>query len=233
MNPVRALVLTLAWLGVATSASAATLGFEDMAAPPALTSATGLSFANGGSSVYGGVTWDSRFTVVGDGYRVDTVTPGPLFGVPHAGHYFVTNQGAGAGNDGLSIDTSMVLTGAWFGRNEYYGYGAGADQITIHALSGASVLASVLFDLPELLPGLPEVLSFVDTSSFATLSGITGYRIDRRELGAASGNWVADDFTFVAARAVPEPATIWLTLGALASLAMGVRRRVGAVSGFR
>jgi hypothetical protein len=73
----------------------------------------------------------------------------------------------------------------------------------------------VVFDLPELLDGLPEVMTFVDTSSFSALAGITGYRIDRRELGTLSGNWVADDFTFVAARDLPEPGTVWLLLGAL------------------
>lgn len=72
----------------------------------------------------------------------------------------------------------------------------------------------MVFDLPELLPGEPEPLGFVDTSVFATLSGITGYRIDRRELGAPfGGNWVADDFSFVAATAVPEPPA-WALLAA-------------------
>lgn len=218
-------LVVLLWAGV--SAQAALVTFDDLGAPPPVDSATGLFFANGASSSYGGVTWDSRFTVVGDAYRVDTATPGPLFGLPHSGHYFVTNQGDGAGNDGLTLSTTMVLTGAWFGRNEYYGFGAGADQVTIRALSGATVLASVVFDLPELLAGLPEVMSFVDTSSFATLAGITGYRIDRRELGTLAGNWVADDFTFVAARDLPEPATVWLLLSALllSVVARPVRRQ--------
>lgn len=214
-------VAVMFWAGASAQAALAT--FDDLGAPPPVDSATGLFFANGASSTYGGVTWDSRFTVVGDAYRVDSGTPGPLFGLPHSGHYFVTNQGAGASNDGLFIDTTMVLTGAWFGRNEYYGFGAGADQVTVHALNGATVLASVVFDLPELLAGLPEVMSFVDTSSFAALAGITGYRIDRRELGTLSGNWVADDFTFVAARDLPEPAAAWLVLSAL--LLVGVVRQ--------
>lgn len=213
MKALGKLVSVTAMILACASAHAALATFDDLVAPPALDSATGLFFANGASSSYGGVTWDSRFTVVGDAYRVDTSTPGPLFGLPHSGHYFVTNQGAG--NDGLLINTTQVLTGAWFGRNEYYGYGAGADQVTIHALNGSTVLASVVFDLPELLAGLPEVLSFVDTGSFMALSGITGYRIDRHELGTESGNWVADDFNFVAARDVPEPATLGLLLGAL------------------
>lgn len=227
MKTLRQLVSLIALLWAGVSAHAALVTFDDLGAPPPVDSATGLFFANGASSSYGGVTWDSRFTVVGDAYRVDTATPGPLFGLPHSGHYFVTNQGDGAGNDGLTLSTTMVLTGAWFGRNEYYGFGAGADQVTIHALSGATVLASVVFDLPELLAGLPEVMSFVDTSSFTTLAGITGYRIDRRELGTLAGNWVADDFTFVAARDLPEPATVWLLLSALllSVVARPVRRQ--------
>ena len=215
MQTLKKLISLGALLWAGASAQAALVTFDDLGAPPPVDSATGLFFANGASSTYGGVTWDSRFTVVGDAYRVDAATPGPLFGLPHSGHYFVTNQADGAGNDGLTITTSMVLTGAWFGRNEYYGFGAGADQVTIHALNGATVLASVVFDLPELLAGLPEVLSFVDTSAFGALAGITGYRIDRRELGSLAGNWVADDFTFVAARELPEPSSSGLVLLAL------------------
>ena len=224
MKALGKLVSITALVVACASAQADLATFDDLVAPPALNSATGLFFANGASSSYGGVSWDSRFTVVGDAYRVDTDTPGPLFGLPHSGHYFVTNQGAGPGNDSLLINTTQVLTGAWFGRNEYYGFGAGADQVTIHALNGSTVLASVVFDLSELLKGLPEVLSFVDTGSFTALSGITGYRIDRRELGTESGNWVADDFNFVAARDVPEPATLSLLLGGLL-LAAAVRQQ--------
>lgn len=212
-NTTLALGLTL----VVGTAPAAVATFDDLPTPPALTSATGLFFANGDNASYAGASWDSRFSVVGDEYRVDTATPGPLFGRPHSGHYFITN--GGNGNDGLFITTTQVLTGAWFGRNEYYGFGAGADQITIHALSGAASIGSVSFELPELLPAEPEVLSFVDTSSFLGLAGITGYRIDRRELGQQSGNWVADDFTFVDPRRLSEAPTMVLLGLAMLGLA--------------
>jgi len=223
MNALNRFLAVAALMLAGTSAQAGLATFDDLATPPALDSSTGLFFANNSSSVYGGVTWDSRFTVVGDAYRVDPGTPGPLFGLPHSGQYFVTNQGSGAGNDGLTISTDKVLTGAWFGRNEYYGFGGGADQITLNAMNGTAVLASVVFDLPELLAGQPEVLSFVDTSAFTALTGITGYRIDRREIGILAGNWVADDFTFIAATGLPEPASGWLMAAGLLLL-LGTRR---------
>jgi hypothetical protein len=91
-------------------------------------------------------------------------------------------------------------------------------------MNGNTVLATVVFDLPELVDGQPEVLSFVDTSAFATLAGITGYRIDRREIGTQAGNWVADDFTFVAAGGVPEPSSGWLMAAGLLLL-LGIKRR--------
>ena len=240
-----ATVLVLAGaLGAHGAARADTATFDDLLTAPAL---------NGGSNVYAGVTWDSRFTVAGDQYRTQpgSATPfvpeGPLFGIPNSGHYFVSNQSAIVGggtvatNDGLTITTSKVLTGAYFGRNEYYGFGGGADQITITALHGGTAGAdSVTFDLPEVrhsAPGFPpgvasdigtgepEFLSFVDTSTFASLSGITGYRIDRHELGTQSGNWVADDFTFVAAAPVPEPETFAMLLAGLGLVVWAGRRR--------
>ena len=197
--------------------------FDDLPAPPALDSASGLQWTNGAAGLlYQGVTWDSRFGVVGDQYRVGG-GGSPLFGIPHSGHYFVSNQD---GSTGMTITTDKVLTGAWFGRNQYYGFGeGGADQVTIVALNGATELGSVIFDLPESHAGLPEPLSFVDTGIFAMLGKITGYRIDRRELGQQSGNWVADDFTFADATQVPAPGGAVLMLGGLAALLATRRRR--------
>lgn len=220
------IVLTgLLGLGLAAHA-ATTASFDDLSALPGTDGQSGLFYANGDSLVYAGVTWDDRFRVVGDAYRVDPGPPaGPLYGIPHSGNYFVTNEGDGALNDGMRITTTMLLTGAWFGRNEYYGFGAGADQVTIHALAGDQVLASVVFDLPDTNPGHPAPLQFVDTASFAAVSGITGYRIDRRERGQQSGNWVADDFSFVPATPVPEPAPAAMALAGLALLAGVLARR--------
>jgi hypothetical protein len=207
---------------LAASGHAAVIAtFDDLDAPPPLDSASGLQYTNATNSLdYQGVTWDADFTVVGDAYRVSA--SGPLFGIAHSGHYFVTNQ---SGHSGLTISTAQVLTGAWFGRNQYYGFTeGGADQITIVALSGALELASVVFDLPESHPGDPEPLSFVDTGAFAALAGITGYRIDRRELGSQAGHWVADDFQFGLATPVPEPGSVPLLLAG-AGLLLAARRK--------
>jgi len=202
-----------------------TASFDDLSSPPANDTSQSLFFSNGGSLDYQGITWDSRFKVVGDAYRVDPFTPGPLYGQAHSGAYFVTSEFDDPLNDGLQITTTMRLTGAWFGRNAYYGFGAGADQVTIHALAGTQVMASVVFDLPDTDPGNPARLQFANTSVFSTLGGVTGYRIDRRALGSQNGHWVADDFSFVAASPVPEPAPAWMWLGSLALLAHRVRRR--------
>jgi hypothetical protein len=200
--------------------------FDDLPAPPALDSSTGLRSANSNSLVYGGITWDSRFDVVGDQFRVNpppNPPPNPVYGIPHSGHYFLTND---AGADGLTINTNLILTGAWFGRNEYFGFGGGADQVTIVAMSGSTDLASVVFNLPpETTPGQPPAMSFVDLSSFAGLSGITGYRIDRHVPRDFAVNWVADDFQFVTASAVPEPGSLTLLACALPAGALLLWRK--------
>jgi hypothetical protein len=204
------------WMGSAAGSRAGLITFDDLPSPPATDSATGLFFANNSSALYQGVTWDSRVNVVGDAYRVDPTTPGPLFGIPHSGHYFITN--GGAANDGILLTSDQILRGAWFGRNEYYGFGAGADQVTINALRGSTVLASLVFDLPPpSVAGQPGRMGFADTSSFANLTGVTGYRIDRHELGSQTGNWVADDFSFAPA-AVPEPTSLKLSVVVLLAL---------------
>lgn len=216
-----AIGLAIALTANPARASVITATFDDLPTPPALNSATGLQFANNNSLDYSGVLWDSGFRVVGDQYKVDPVA-GPDFGLPHSGQYFVTNENGGS----VTLTTSLLLTGAWFGQNEYYGYGGGADQITIVALSGSTDLASVVFDLLETHPGQPEPLAFVDTSAFAGLSGISGYRIDRRAPNQYAVNWVADDFQFTRAAYVPSPGTLAL-LGAVVPGWIGLRRRQG------
>lgn len=211
--------LTIAATASLARASVITATFDDLPTPPALNSATGLQFANNNSLEYKGVHWNSGFRVVGDQYKVDPPA-GPDFGIPHSGHYYVTNENGGS----VTLTTDLLLTGAWFGQNEYYGYGGGADQVTIVALSGGNDLASVVFDLLDTLPGEPEPLAFVDTSAFAGLSGITGYRIDIHAPSQYAVNWVADDFQFTRAAAVPSPGTLVLLAAVLPGW-MGLRRR--------
>lgn len=227
MNVHSILVAAALCAGLAGAQAAPVLAsFDDLTALPAATAATSLFYANGGSLSYQNAIWDERFRVVGDAYRVAPPN-GPLFGLPQSGRYFVTNSAAQFGseftNDHLFIRTSQVLTEAWFGQNEYYGYGGGADEVTVHALHGQDVLASVSLALPDEAVGQPEALRRMDTSSFLSLSGIDGYRIDRHERGSQSGNWIGDNFVFQAAQPVPEAPTLWVALLGLAALA--ARRR--------
>jgi hypothetical protein len=89
------------------------------------------------------------------------------------------------------------------------------------------VLASVIFDLPTLLVAVqPGLLGFADTSSIASLTEITGYRIGRHELRDQTENWVSDDFSFGPA-SVPAPFSLGLSIFAL--LALGGRHLRNAI----
>ncbi len=214
----RSILGALALVASGTTHAGVLATFDDLATPPPLNDKTSLAEANNTSSVYEGILWDSRFLVVGDEYKLNSSSP--LFGIPHSPHYFVTNGSDGA--SGMTVTTGLVLTGAWFGRNEYYGFGSGVDQVTIVALAGATELGSVVFDLPETHAGQPEPLSFVNTGIFDNLTGITGYRIDRHDIGG--GHWVADDFQFSETNKVPEPATLALLFGGLMVLVLRQNR---------
>ena len=197
------------------AASSITIDFDHLASLPAVTAASSFAAANGGSLTTQGVTFASSFEVVGDQYRINGSAPNPTLGVPTSGHYFLSN--GNTPNDNLLIQTTLVLTEAWFGRNEYYGYGGGATSVTVTAFGSSGDLGSETTLLPDTYPytgnlpgysignGLPDPLVQLDTSSFLGLSGITGYRISRVELGTFNGNWIGDDFTFTSASTVPEP----------------------------
>ncbi len=172
---------------------------------------------NGNSSTTQGVTFGDNALVIGDEYRVSPNAPNPTWGVPHSGHYFLGN---GTPNDYLLIQTTLVLTEAWFGRNEYYGNGGGATSVTVTAVGALGDLGSETTLLPDTYPytgnlpgysignGLPDPMVRLDTSSFLGLSGITGYRISRVATGQYTDDWVGDDFTFTTATSpstVPEP----------------------------
>jgi hypothetical protein len=205
---------------VACAANAAVfVGFEDLPALPGVSGTASLYEANGNSSVIGGITWDSRLRVTGGEHRTSGDLSNPLSGIPHGGDFFITNEAYPDAGNAITLGTTMVLTGAWFSQVEYYGYGHDEMTITIEAMNGGTVLGSASVVLPANLTGTtplpPLSMEFLDTSSFLSLSGITGYRINQSPLDAGSRYWSADDFQFAA---VPEPENIALVAGSLLAL---------------
>jgi len=179
-------------------ARAQVIGFEDIPQAP-LDGSIDISYINNEDPSYSGILWH-ELNIFGANYRVDTTTPGPLYGLPHSGIYALTNSGSTA-----TIETDKILVGLWVGQNEYYGYGAGADQVTIHALDDqGDSLSSVTMDLPDNIEGEAEVLQWMDTRQFVTHSNITSYRIDRREIDSGGGHWVADDLNFIDSAPFPD-----------------------------
>ena len=218
------------------SAGTFTINFDNLPGLGPVTQSQSLSDANGGSSTINGVTFASNFSVVGDEYRVGGAAPNPAFGVPHSGNYFVTN--GNTPNDDLIITTTSILTEAWFGHIEYYGYGGGATSVTVTAFGASGDLGFETISLPDTFPytgnlpspndgignGLPDPMVKLDTISFLALSGITGYRISRFDSQPLNGNWAADDFTFVTVSAVPEPSS--LVAFGIGLIALGYSRRL-------
>jgi len=172
--------------------------FDSLASPPAGTAFSVLSTANGGSSLLGGVTFDSRFVVVGDAYVEAFQNTGGIapFAQPHSGHFTVFNASA---QNSLTLGTTQVLTGAWFGSPNFGGGPGGAQQVNVRAMHNAIELGSASLSLTG------TAMQFLDTSAFSGFAGITGYQIDRLSGTGpyGGGHWVADDFAFAA---VPEPA---------------------------
>jgi ELWxxDGT repeat protein len=166
--------------------------FDNLPLLPAINSYGNLRDLNNGSSDYLGVTWDTRFQIVGRDYVEQWVNQGPnTYAKPRSASYVAFNAN---GENGLTLQTSKVLTGAWFARVDLGNGPYGATSITIHALNGSTVLGSVSMELTSTNP------TFINTRTFLNLSGITGYRIDRtpQVSGIASrlGSWIADDFVF-------------------------------------
>jgi hypothetical protein len=190
--------------------------FDSLASLPAGTAFSVLSTANGGSPLLGGVTFDSRFVVVGDAYVEAFQNTGGTapFARPHSGHFAVFNSSA---QNSLTLGTAQVLTGAWFGSPNFGGGPGGAQQVTIRAMHNATELGSASLSLAG------PAMQFLDTSAFLGFTGITGYQIDRLTGTGpyGGGHWVADDFTFAA---VPEPAHALAAAAALCGSTL-LRRR--------
>lgn len=187
----------------------AVLSFEDLPAfagsdPPGTNSFNQLSAFNGGSAIYGGVTWGQEWWVAGRGL-IPHPDPSDMFSSgstePFAhqrpGNYAAFTAFGGYGE----FETPNCLTGVWFSRArlpEEHDPGI-ATNVTVSALSGTNVLASVSLDLKNTTP------VFMDTSAFLLLRGITRYRVEGH--GADGPNdafvggafFVADDFQFAAA----------------------------------
>ncbi len=175
--------------------------FDDLMNLPPENSFSDFATANGGS-VLDGVTWDAQFYVVGDQYGSD-------YACPHSGHFAVFND---FGHSGLTLTTTSVLNGAWFGQNTYAGGGHGAPSVTVNAMSGDAVLDSVSLDLTS------TTLAYLDTSRFANLAGVTGYRIDNTFAAGGYGHWIADDFSWSKPAPTPGPPALLVALLGLAPL---------------
>lgn len=201
------------------------VGFEDL---PGLTDRTGtasLADANGGSSTIAGVTWDSRLRVTGDLHRLSGDPSNPLSSIPHGGSFFITNEAYPDAGDAITLQTGLVLTGAWFSQVEYYGFGHGEMTLTIQALGVGGVLGSGSVTLPANATPAPQPMVYLDTTPFTGLVGITGYRILQDPLDPGSRYWSADDFSFQVA-AVPEPHSVGIAAVSLATVAAMARRRI-------
>jgi hypothetical protein len=225
------------------------LGFEDLngdtSSSISTTQSSGLQYINGTSgSLYGGVVWDTRITVVGIDARVDTSTPGPRFslGAPLGGNYYITNDAsfdtsdpATAFGNGITLTTSQVLTGAWFGAVQYYGFSdpGGTSSVSITAMSGLTPLLTLNYTLPvdgSIDPDtrlyIGDAMGYFDTSAFENLHGITGYVIDRADTSYPSdAQWVADNFNFVSPSATPEPSSWVLALTVITVLGLCLWRK--------
>lgn len=195
-----------------------TINFDTLSNEPPRSGNESLFYATGGSpdagggpSVVDGVSFDGYLYVVGDQFIGDDHLGTDPYAVPHSGHYALFNS---QGQSPVSLSTDKTLLGAYFGRNDYGDGSFGADSVTVSALSGSTVLASDTLRLTSITP------TYLDTSGFSALVGVTGYRITRTVSNGSPGHYIADDFTFSGTPAVPEAATTF-SFGLLLALGVG------------
>jgi hypothetical protein len=221
-SSIRPILLAAALLPLVSASASVFVGFEALPLAPALNASGSLFEANGNSQVLGGVTWDNRIRLTGRENRTGGDLSNPLSGIPHVGDFFITNEAYPDAGNGITLQTTQLLEGAWFSQVEYYGFGHPAMTVTIQALGGTDVLGSASVTLPANPGSAPLPMEFLDTSTFSAFTGITGYRINQDPLDAGSRYWSADEFQFAA---VPEPQSVGIAAVALAAVAVMARRR--------
>ena len=173
--------------------------FDNLPNEPGPNAFSTLDQANGSSTI-DGVTFSSNAYIFGGLASFDG--PGDPYVMPVSGQYaFVP---------GLvpvtTLTTTKTLYGLDLGTVGLLNGQGGAKQFTVSAFG---VSGNVLGSVTTSLSG-PK-MSFLDTSQFASLSGIAGYNLYGS--GGFSPDYAADDFTFSPA-AVPEASTS-ISLGLL------------------
>lgn len=189
--------------------------FDNLPNEPGLNAFSTLSQANGGSTI-DGVTFSSNAYVFGSQFSF--VAPGVPYVTPASGQYAFTPGLAPV----ATLTTTKTLYGLDLGTVGLFdGQGEeGAKQFTVSAFD---VSGNVLGSVTTSLSG-PKT-SFLDTSQFASLSGIAGY--DLYSAGGNNPDYAADDFTFSPA-AVPEASTsisLGLMLLGLGGVTAAARKR--------
>ena len=185
--------LTLLGLSTARSALAAAdiITFDNLTDEPARNNGASFASANGGSSLYDGVTFSSNATVFGDQFTIGTSSP---LATSHSGNYSFA-----AGNTTTTLTTTKTLYGLYLGQ---INFGTTASSVTVNALAGNTILASKTDTLSSITQ------SYFDTSSFSTLTGVTGYSLVGSNPNSSNSNdFVGDDFTFTAPIVAAPPIT--------------------------
>ena len=186
--------------------------FDNLSNEPGPNAFSTFSQANGGNTI-DGVTFSPNAYVFGNQFSFGN--PSLPYVTPASGQYAFTPGQAPM----TTLTTTKTLYGLDLGTVDLGNGEAEAKQFTISAFNtSGQVLGSVTTGLSG-----PK-MSFLDTSQFASFSGIAGYNL--YGTGGYS-DYAADDFTFSPA-AVPEASTsisLGLMLLGLAGVAAAAHKR--------